>query len=239
MRAILMAAGKGTRISRMVADIPKSTLPINGEPLIRRTVKLLQKFKIECTVCVGYRKEKIYEALSGLDVDYCVNPFYNVTNSIASLWFARAYVQGDMLLLNADVFFTEDILTLLLRDARSAVLAIDKSRVEEGDYFFKTTDNGCITKYGKDLPLEERSCEYVGMCKLQSEFCQAFVQRMEQLIDQAQYGLWWENILYSFTDECEIYTIDVRGKFWAEIDYFDDYERILKYIETQQNLRGE
>lgn len=234
MKAILMAAGRGTRISRMVADIPKSALPINGEPLIRRTVKLLQKFGIDCVVCAGYRKEKIYEALEGLDVTYCTNPFYNVTNSIASLWFARAHIQGDMLLLNADVFFTEEILELVLKDTHNVVLAIDKSRIEEGDYFFKTTDNGCITKYGKDLPLEERSCEYVGMCKIQSEFCPAFVERMEQLIDRAEHGLWWENILYSFTNEQEIYTVDVRGRFWAEIDYFDDYERILKYIENKQ-----
>lgn len=42
--------------------------------------------------------------------------------------------------------------------------------------------------------------------------------------------------MYSFTEDFEIYTIDVQGKFWAEIDYFDDYERILKYIETQQKF---
>lgn len=123
-----------------------------------------------------------------------------------------------------------------MKDGHRAVLAIDKSRIEEGDYFFKTTGNGCITKYGKDLPIEERSCEYVGMCKIQSQFCQTFMRRMEQLIDQAQHGLWWENVLYSFTEDFEIYTIDVQGKFWAEIDYFDDYERILKYIETQQKF---
>ena len=82
-----MAAGKGTRISRMVEAVPKSTLPIDGEPLIRHTVKLLQASGIECVVCVGYQREKIFKALDGLDVIYCVNPFYDVTNSIASLFF--------------------------------------------------------------------------------------------------------------------------------------------------------
>ena len=43
MKAILLAAGRGTRIARNVEMVPKSTLPIDGEPLIRRSVALLQK----------------------------------------------------------------------------------------------------------------------------------------------------------------------------------------------------
>lgn len=55
MRAILLAAGKGTRISRMIEPIPKCTLPINGEPLIRYTVKMLVEKGMDITVCVGYK----------------------------------------------------------------------------------------------------------------------------------------------------------------------------------------
>lgn len=103
MKAILLAAGRGTRISRMVENIPKSTLPIDGTPLIRRTVVLLQSVGIECVICVGYQKEHIYAALEGLDVTYYVNPFYDITNSIASLWFAAEQINDDTLILNADV----------------------------------------------------------------------------------------------------------------------------------------
>ena len=89
MKAILLAAGRGTRISRIIKEIPKSTLPVDGTPLIRRSVTMLLDRNIKPIVCVGYCKEKIYEALEGLDVEYYYNPFYDVTNSIASLWFAR------------------------------------------------------------------------------------------------------------------------------------------------------
>jgi len=222
----------------MVEAVPKSTLPIDGEPLIRRSVKLLQQSGIECIVCVGYQKEKIFEALAGLNVTYCVNPFYDVTNSIASIWFAKEYIKGDMLLLNADVFFSQDILDLMLADRHEVVLAIDKSRVEVGDYFFSTTDQGCITKYGKNLPITERTCEYVGICKVRQSFCKSFLSRMEQLIFNYQHNMWWENILYSFTGEREIHTVDVNGLFWAEIDYFDDYERILNYVERNHMDEG-
>lgn len=61
MKAFILAAGRGTRISRMIANVPKSTLPINGEPLIRITVKKLLEADIEPIVCVGYQKEKYFK----------------------------------------------------------------------------------------------------------------------------------------------------------------------------------
>ena len=89
MRAVLMAAGVGSRISREVRK-PKSLLDIgNGELLLHYTVKMLKRHGLDVTIVVGYQKELFYEALKGLDVTFVVNPFYRVSNSIASLWFAK------------------------------------------------------------------------------------------------------------------------------------------------------
>lgn len=238
MTAILLAAGRGTRISRMVKAVPKSTLPIDGVPLIRHTVKMLLEKNIKCVICTGYEREKVCSALEGLDVTFVVNPFYDVTNSIASLWFAKKYLCDDLFIMNADVYISNDILELILNDKNDAVMAIDKNRIETGDYFFGTDTNGIIEKYGKDLPLDERTCEYVGLCKIEKSFCKTFSDRMDKLILQYKHDLWWENILYSFTGEKDIHTIDVGGLFWSEIDYFDDYERILNHINNKIKTGG-
>lgn len=240
MKAILLAAGRGTRISRMVKAIPKSTLPVDGTPLIRLTVEMLQKRGIETSVCVGYQQDAIHDALKGYDVNYYVNPFYDVTNSIASLWFARQELEGECLILNADVFFSDTILEMILEDRHPAVMLVDKSRRINGDYFFATTDNGCIKEYGKDLPLQFRSCEYVGIAKISSDFMPVFADRLNLLINESRHDMWWENTLYSFTNknEYEIYTKDVEGSFWSEIDYFDDYERILNYLSSQKEKKS-
>ncbi len=241
MKAILLAAGRGTRIARNVEMVPKSTLPVDGVPLIRRSVELLQSEGLECVVCTGYQESKIREALEGMDnITYCYNPFYDVTNSIASLWFAREELNDDLLVLNADVFFSRDILELVMNDKRSPVMAIDYSRVEQGDYFFYTALDGRIEKYGKGLPLEQRTCEYVGMAKIEKDFLPLFIKRMDEMIYTQQHHAWWENILYSYTDrhEHDVYTVDVDSKFWAEIDYFDDYERIIDYIAKEKETAG-
>ena len=233
MKAILLAAGRGTRIARNVERIPKSTLPVDGVPLIRRSVELLQDEGMECVVCTGFEEEKVKDALSGIDnITYYYNPFYDITNSIASIWFARKEMDDDLLVLNADVFFSKEIIA----DRRDPVMAIDYSRTAEGDYFFYTTMDGRIEKYGKGLPIEQRTCEYVGIAKIGRVFLPKFIRRMEELVRCQKHGVWWENILYSFTDnkEEDIYTIDVGGRFWAEIDYFDDYVRIIDYVAKQK-----
>lgn len=233
MKAILLAAGRGTRIARNVEMVPKSTLPIEGVPLIRRSVELLQSQGLECVVCTGYEEEQVRRALQGLDnITYYYNPFFDVTNSIASLWFARSEMDDELLVMNADVFFSKEILDLVVNDKRDPVMAIDYSRVKEGDYFFYTAADGSIEKYGKELPIEQRTCEYVGMAKIGQRFLPQFVERMDYLIHNQKHDAWWENVLYSFTDEKEemIYTVDVNGRFWAEIDFLDDYERIMSYM---------
>lgn len=234
-KAILLAAGRGNRISRMIRDVPKSTLPLNGIPLIRITVEKLLRLGLEPMVVVGYQKDSIKKALEGLPVTFYHNPFYAVTNSIASLWFARAELTEDVLIMNADVYVSDEIMNNILEDPRQAVMSIDVTRRKTGDYFFATTASGAIRKFGKELPLDERSCEYVGLAKVRKPFLEQFTARLEELIDQEKYMLWWENVLYSFAEQNElpIYTSDVEQLFWSEIDYFDDYERILKYLSEQ------
>lgn len=200
MKAILLAAGRGTRISRMIEEIPKCVLPIDGIPLIRRTVLMLLERNIQPIVCVGYCKTKIFEALEGLDVTYYFNPFYNVTNSIASFWFAREELTDDTIIMNGDVYIDDDILNLIVKTNKDCALMVDTGRTVEGDYFLQL-ENGYIKKYGKDLPLKERTCEYVGMGKIRAKFLIEFRDKLESLINAQQHQLWWENILYSLVEE--------------------------------------
>lgn len=235
MKAILLAAGVGTRIARELQR-PKSCLEVEGKPIIRHTVELLKSNGIPATVVVGYEKNVIFDALSGLDVKFYFNPFFRVTNSIGSLWFAKEQLTGDddLLIGNADVFYEQPILDILTHDGREPrIMVADKSRVEVGDYFVKTVD-GKLTAYGKELTLPERTAEYVGMACIRKEAVSDFAANLNKLVEQGRYELWWENTLYEFCQEKPVYIKDVEGQFWGEIDYIEDYERILAYLSSKK-----
>lgn len=232
MKAILLAGGRGTRIANLISDVPKCTLEINGKPIIRRTVEIFLKRNINVVVCTGYKQEMIHKVLSGLPVTYCHNPFFGVTNSLGTLWFAKDELSEDLFIMNADVFFDEKILDILIASKLQVAVASDKSKALTGDYCFSLDDEGNIVKYGKTLSPEEKSCEYVGIIFIDQSFLPLFKSKFNELIGREQYNLWWENILYSLSDDgYKITTVECCDYFWSEVDVYEDYLKILKHFE--------
>lgn len=241
MRAFLLAAGKGSRISKNIPNIPKCTLDVGGQPLIRKTVEMLLENSIDVTVIVGYRYKEIVRVLEGCPVHIVYNPFYDVTNSIGSLWMAQS--QGlfdgdeDTIIANGDVFWSQEILDFMKAKAVNEVMYMlgDSGRVLDGDYFFGT-ENGILKRYGKELTLEKRDCEYVGIAWMSSRFVPVFLKRLDEMIDEQSHGKWWEDAIYSISAEHPIPVKDVAGMFWAEVDFIEDYRRILDYIREQTGI---
>ena len=232
MKALLPAAGKGTRISRYLNDYPKCTVDIgNGMPLILYTVRMMKKKGIkDIAVVTGYRHEVIEKLLRDEDVEFFYNPFFDVTNSIASVWMARDFINDDdFFIMNADVFCEEKLYDDILKLDYDIVMPYDTGRREVADYRFYVEDN-CIRKYGKELTPEETSGEYVGIGIISKSFLPNFVSKIDELISNQQHNKWWENVIYSYSDERDVYVYDVAPKFWAEVDYVEDYERIKQFV---------
>lgn len=227
--AILMAAGSGTRISRKINGHCKCTLDIGGISLIRYTVQMLIGQGIDVHIVVGYNAEHIKAELEGLKVTFHTNIFYSITNSLVSLWFAREALQGDRIILgNADVYWEDTLLKKLLNETRNNVMLCDYSRVEQGDYLFRVED-GRVCNYGKGNTCFQANCEYVGLAAIQGDMIPKFCSRLELLVQEQHHDFWWEQVLYSMVQEESIWAEDISGNFWAEIDFIEDYHRILEY----------
>jgi len=224
-----MAAGRGTRISRAINDYCKCTLDIGGTSLIRYTVQMLLNENIEVHIVIGYDKQRIIDELRGLEVTYHENVFYSITNSLVSLWFARDAFRGDTIILgNADVYWENNLLSELLNEKRDCVMLCDTSRVEQGDYLFRVEDEK-ILSCGKGSGCVGANCEYVGLAALNGDMISRCRDRLELMVQQQLHNFWWEEILYSMISERPIWAKDIAGEFWAEIDFIEDYNRIMEY----------
>lgn len=230
MKAILLAAGVGSRIAENIGDMPKSMMEVGGKPLIIHTVELLQKNHMEVVVITGFKHRVIEEALKDYSVTIYYNPFYAVTNSIGSLWYAREeFDTKEVFVANADVFYTQELLDRMFGAKYDNFLLSDATRADVGDYFFMTRDDKLI-KYGKELTRDERNAEYVGIAVLRDLWVTRFRDRLCEMIENGDYDLWWENVLYSFVGEKDVHTYDVDNVFWSEIDTIEDYKRVVEYI---------
>ena len=91
MKAVILAAGKGTRLGKITKNFPKAMIKIKGKPILQIIIENLKKYKIrEIILVVNYNKEKIIDYFGdgsdlGVKIKYVVhwtNPETNVTSKI-------------------------------------------------------------------------------------------------------------------------------------------------------------
>lgn len=229
MKAIILAAGMGTRISKYIAEKPKCMVDVGGMSLLEYTINLLHSRNIQdIVVCVGYRADYIRSTVRDKTVKYVYNPFYDVTNGIASIWFAKDYLDPneETIILSGDVYMEPEIIDVLIKEEKSPVLLADSSRIIEADFRFHY-ESGILKKYGKDLSIAETTGECVGVAKLGRDFIAKYKSHMLKMINNQIHSVWWESVMYDMIPETTIYVCDISGFFWAEVDFIEDYKRIL------------
>jgi choline kinase len=236
MKAVIMVAGVGSRLVKKVRHLPKCLLPAGNETILSRCVRLLKKNGItQVIVAAGYRAGLVREEISR-EATVVTNPFFRVTNSIASLWFAHREVDlyDDLIILNGDVVYQEEVLQTALQAQPRPLMLIDTSRIETADYRLTVLD-GCIVQQGKELTDGQTTGEYVGLAVMGKDFVPIYLARVSDLVgNRERYSLWWEEAMFEIRDEFKtpIHVADVKGLFWAEADYVEDVERIDEWFKT-------
>src|SRR3954451_22766363 len=125
MRGIILAAGKGSRLNGTAGDKPKCLVEAGGATLIERQLSTLRRAGIdELGVVVGCHADRV-RAACGPDVTYVENSRFAETNSLYSLWTARALLYEGFVVLNCDVLFHPALLEELLATDHDAALLID------------------------------------------------------------------------------------------------------------------
>lgn len=111
-RAVIMAAGIGTRMRPLTFTTPKPLVEVNGVRMIDTVIQALQENGIsDIYIVVGYLKERfriLKELYDGVHLIF--NPFYEQCNNISSLYAAREYlgecviVDGDQMIYRTEIF---------------------------------------------------------------------------------------------------------------------------------------
>jgi len=232
-RAIILAAGRGTRMASYSNRCPKSLLELKGKPLLERQLRSLSEAGINDFVVVGgYMMEMLKDFIdnSEYNIRLLYNPFYAVTNSIASLWFARQFLEGDVFITNADTYYSQPVYRRLMGNSSDFVFGVDEGKRNDMDYRVTMAD-GAILDMGKDIPENESMAEYIGIALIRNAGVGLFRDILHNVITAGNYNLWWEDLFIELMARGEkISYTDVTGELWFEIDEIRDYRRCQRYF---------
>lgn len=232
-RAIILAAGRGTRMASYSNSSPKSLLEFKGEALLSRQLRSFTEAGInEFVIVGGYLLEqmKAFVDNSGYDIKLLYNPFYAQMNSIGSLWFAREYMDGDVFITNGDTFFENAIFSKLLNNNNEYVFGVDESKKNDADYRV-ILSNDEVVDMGKDISEQDTMAEYIGIALIRQAGINLFRDLMEKTVKSGNYNLWWEDLfLELMAKNRKISYVDVTGSIWFEVDEVKDYRKNQRYF---------
>lgn len=230
MRVIILAAGIGSRLKPFTENMPKGLFKVGDEVTILERMVNMVKRNLEAEICVvtGFLHERVENLLSG--VTFVYNPFYRVTNSIASLWFAREYLDDDVIITNSDIVIEEALFKELLKINSAATVLMDSSKMYDADYKVATYNDRVVI-----MSKELRTCsgEYAGITKLSKDSALKLRRKIEMMVEEEQIDEWYETALVNMilNDSFVLNYCDISQYQWVEVDTVDDLLAARKIYE--------
>ncbi len=128
MQAVILAAGRGTRMKNLTDNVPKPMLKVKGRPILEYKLMALPREIDEVIFIVGYKKGQIEEyfgsEFQGKKIRYIVQDELNGTGGAIHL--TKDIIKGKFLvMMGDDIYHPEDIKDILKNDLAVLVLEVD------------------------------------------------------------------------------------------------------------------
>lgn len=215
-RAIILAAGTGTRLQPLTLETPKPLIPVNGTRMIDSIISALHQNGIfEIIVVVGYRKEaflSLEAEVPGLKL--VETPWYECCNNISSLYAAREYLGGCMILDGDQMIRNHEILSPLFSRSGYAAAWTEE---DTGEWLLTVRDGviqRCSRSGGK------RGWQLYSISRWSEEDGARLRSHLEtEFEEKGNRQIYWDDVpLFCYPDEYHLGVYPIRKEDVLEID---------------------
>lgn len=223
MKAVILAAGMGTRFGTL---IPKPLTSLKDEKTIL-DAQIAKLSKIDgldnILIVVGYKKEIIMEAHpEGI---FVYNDAYAHTNTAKSLLVALEKLNDDVIWMNGDVYFDSAVLDLLVASGSSACL-VDTKKCSDEEIKYTLNNDGYIQELSKEV--KEGNGEAVGINLIKKDDLKIFVAELQKVGPKDYFEKALENLTLS--GRLRLKAINIGEYYCKEIDFEQDLKEVQKQI---------
>ena len=225
MKAVILAAGQGTRIRSVHGEHPKCLIEVDNTTILDHQLEALSMAGInDVAIVVGYEKEQIIShvmnnKLSHIRrIHFIENTAFAITNNIYSLWLALEWLRGDsFIVLNADVIFDADIIDDAVRLNAPISMIVDPLWRDETMKVIIHGDR--VMQMSKKISRERFSGTYIGITIFARAIQARFFHKMSMLISAGRVNEFFNIAVQELVDEgVHVGYTSTDGLAWAEID---------------------
>ncbi len=239
MQAIILAAGLAKRLRPLTDTTPKCLLSLGNTNLLHLTFENIIANGIKDFIVVtGYRQEMIKKYISDnfgkCNVRFLTNNDYMNNNNSYSLWMTKKYVEDEIILLDSDILFDKEIISVLINSNYDNCAAVNISENLDAEQIKVRLDkDNRILEIGKEVPLDQSAGESIGIEK----FSRSFMNEIYGILDRKIlteknvnefYEVTFQEIINKNDIRNSIYSVDVSDFKCVEIDTIEDYNNAQK-----------
>jgi len=231
MHCVILAAGAATRLRPITDSIPKCLLRIGDRAILERTIRaVFHAGVIDFTIVVGFQDWMIKNFLKrnfpSLDFTFVVNDRFEQTNNAYSLLLAAEEIEGhELLLLDSDIVFDDDIISLLATSSNGSSIAVrTRGSVGEEDIKVEVNPKKEIVRIGKEIPIASAYGESIGIERFSRGDTTALFRTLEKRIrGENRVNEFYEASFQEMIgDGAHLHAIDIGTHRAVEIDTLDD-----------------
>lgn len=226
MTYIILSAGKGAKLQPLTLNHPKSLYKLDDKTtILQRLVRMIRKFdaEAEIVVVVGYMYKQIKRELVDDNVKFVHNPFYSVTSSMGSLWFAKDYLQREnVTIINGDIVTSDKLLRDVLCQHTDYPCVLVDSTHRDANKYNVQVQGELVCVMSKNLT--DYMGNYASVTKLDAVSARFLLEQLNKMVNDEMYNLFFEDALVQmiFQKNFELYYKDIKEYKWTEVDCVDD-----------------
>lgn len=225
MRAIILAAGMGTRLRPITLTTPKSLIKVGGETLIERQIRFLQETGIdEIIIVTGYLAEKFNFLRDKYQVTLIHNDKYDVYNNFYTMFLVKEYL-SDTYVIDADNYLVNNFLRSDLR--RSTYFSAYKTNFQQ-EWVLHTDENQLVT----DITIEDGEGSIISGVSFWNANDGALLQDaiQERFLSDEYSSIYWDNIVLEQLQNLNVKKQAVSQNDIYEIDSLDDLQNLYEEL---------
>ena len=226
MTYIILVAGQGKNLQPLTLNRPKTLYKLNGDTtVLQRLVCSIREHdkEAEIVVVVGFMNQYIQKELEEDNVRFVHNPFYAVTSSMGSLWFAKDYLQREnVTIINGDIVMNDMLMKdVICTHTDFPYILLDSTQKDSNKYNVQVQgDKVCVMSKN----LTDFYGNYASVTKLDAVSSRFVLEQLDMMVDEGMYKLFFEDALVQmiFDNNFELYYKDIKDYQWTEVDNVDD-----------------